>query len=1033
MKLPLPSHNDPGRNFRMVSLLAGLYWLLILTGLPAAGQTQAQVQGETAQPNSNISHHNLVLCQDGTVKGWGHNYYGQLGTVTNYVPTPIAIPLALPTSIVHLTTTYGSSFAILADGTLWAWGDNSTGQLGIGSSVSSTATPTLVPGLTNIVAVSGGFYHTIALRADGTVWSWGQRQNSALGTGSGGAAIAYTPQQIGTLSNIRAIASGDQFAMALDASGHVWAWGMDTYGELGLGLSSTVPTMQWVPAQLALANVHQIEGCNVRAGAVLTDGTVYTWGSNSVGQLGLGHSNFVNTPAQVGAGTLTNIVSLALNNVSSCAVQADGHTYVWGSNDHGSLGVTTPAFASTPIAGPFFSPNVQVFGTSSLFTSTERDGTVKVWGSGLIGYTPVNPSLYGGSYVPTTPSGLCAAVPPVASFPACGPQRAYHQRSGATYIAALHGNTTSPAEIGTYGTTTVIDASQRPYNGTVVFDGIYHLKGDVKCINGTFSLPTSTVFYVDSDNGQAVNAPNYVTTTILVEKATLQLRAATLRSNCSGQWGGVALTGYGIINTGSGGRKGAIRSVIQDAGTGVYCYTPDWQMANTNEYYLLQTDFINNNTGLYDLVKGTAQPGEGARFCSFRNGSTGIQLEAVDVAPGNTFGGDYSNALFDYNTFENLGTGMSGVAGQAHITNSTFINNYYAAISLSAALGSTGEIRHNTITVPSLWPAEFLAGLGTGVRPTSYGIYAAYGESQDISDNTIEGGTSDPTANNVVQIGMALSSNSHVYGGNRLRFLDQALNLPTNDYTGSTHRIEGNTFTDNLAGITFFPYSTNPFYLAAVNVSLRCNTFSSTLANATGVWVTAKALFPGSLGTATAPNGNRFDGIADVTKRFVYDAGQLTAGVAFRYFQYSSPQEAVGQNGQLFNYAATTVTGLVTTAQTSATNACGGNMLPGVQARSTAPSPAANPGVSNAIQLTDAYPNPTSETVAFTYVLPVESSPAMLVLRNTLGQRVVTQQLPHTGIGEVRLSVLTLPAGMYVGTVEVAGQVRASRKIIIVR
>lgn len=96
------------------------------------------------------------------MKGWGYSYYGQLGTTTTYIPTPVSVSLALPTSIVHLTVTYGSSFAILADGTLWAWGDNSTGQLGIGNSVSSTPTPTLVPGLTNVVAVSGGFYHTCA-------------------------------------------------------------------------------------------------------------------------------------------------------------------------------------------------------------------------------------------------------------------------------------------------------------------------------------------------------------------------------------------------------------------------------------------------------------------------------------------------------------------------------------------------------------------------------------------------------------------------------------------------------------------------------------------------------------------------------------------------------------------------------------------------------------------------------------------------------------------------------------------------------
>ena len=544
-----------------------------------------------------------------------------------------------------------------------------------------------VPNLPPVAAVAGSLFYTIALCTDGTVWSWGYNEYGALGTGPGTVGTtAYTPQQIppATLSNIRAIAVSSNFCLALDANGRMWSWGHDSHGELGLGLpyNGMNGTDRPTPVQLPLGNVRQIDVSDTRAVALRTDGTVWMWGENAAGHLGLGLNNtaYVNTPAQVGVGLLTDVIGVATNGNATLAVRPPGTTYVWGDNYNGCLAQTSPSFAYSPIVGPTFSPGVQIDGQTYLFTTIERTGTVKTWGFyGPLGYTPAAPtSPGGGSYTPTTPTGICPAVP-AEEFPVCGLLRAYYQRSGATYVASLHGNT-GPADLGTYGTTTVIDASQPPYNGTVVFDGEYHVRGNVQFIGGTFSLLYNTKFYIDGNNGQASRQ-----TTLDVANATLQLHGATLQASCPERWGGVYLTGYGKLYTEAGGiGKRTLRAVIRDAQTGVYCYTPDWHQANTNEYYLLNTDFINNNTGLYDLVKATAKPGEGIRSCLFQDGYIGIQFDPVDYSPTTLFGGNYNDAAFDANTFKNLQYGMVGSAGQLHVTNKACAD-YLAKFACSCA------------------------------------------------------------------------------------------------------------------------------------------------------------------------------------------------------------------------------------------------------------------------------------------------------------------------------------------------------------
>jgi len=856
-----------------------------------------------------------------------------------------------------------------------------------------------------------------------------------MGNGTTSNTPQYTPQQVAPtqLTNIRAISCGDNFSMALTATGQVYVWGLNADGALGTGAAAN--TYQTTPTILgSLANVRQIEATERNSAALTTNGAVYVWGYNVNGELGLGHSNYTSTPALVG--TFVGAASVALASGTTIVVRGDGSTVEWGFNNLGQLGTgsATPTFVPLPVAGPFLGPNTQLSGTNSQFMSIDRTGTVKTWGYGQtgLGYTPTTPGVDGGSCVPTTPTGVCLAVPPVASFPACALQRAYFQRPGATYEAHRHNNLQSPAEIGMYGTTTTIDASQAPYNGTVVFDGIYHLRGNVRFINGTFTLANFTKFYVDGASGQVGNFSSYNQTTIEVQSATLNLRATTLQANCPAQWGGIVLNGQAKIYTYAQGQRQQNRSVIRDAYRGIDSYTPDLNYPNTNQYYLYYTDFINNGTGLYDYVKGTALAGEGAHYCSFRDGDMGINLDPADTSPGNVFGGNYSNALFEFNTFDNLRWGIIGVPGQGRIVNNTFTNNYYCALATSGTSTSPLEIRNNTITVPSVWPAAVLAAQGVGVVPTSCGIQGM-GQVM-VKTNTISGADSNPTATSVVQVGLNWTGSCTVSDGNVFRNLDLGLTTSTDAYNGSTHTITGNTFAGNVTGLSFAQGSN--YTGAPVSITLRCNTFSSSVPGAVGVWVKAGTVFPAALGGSNSPNGNNFSGISTASKRFVYDAALPTSGTPFQYYRYASSQEALGGSGTSIykSDGSTLAPATVSTSSLSGVGACGtSSNTPGVYARPMTDGQSSNPSLpSNNLKasLTAAYPNPAHEILSFGFALPATGSGGRLVLRDLLGRAVATALLVGPE-GQARLTVGHLPEGFYTGVLEVEGHIIATQKLSI--
>ncbi len=243
--------------------------------------------------------HSLVRRANGTVYAMGYNMEGQLGDGTNSaVGRTVALPVPGITTAIAIACRGRHSLALLADGTVRAWGGNGDGQLGDGTTTNRNV-PVTVAGLSGVIAIAAGGKHSLALRNDGSVWAWGSSNNGKLGDGN----LVDHPTPTATLltSQITAIAAGGENSLALRADGIVLSWGINETGQLGSGMS--IPGFRATPAPVVnLSGVVAIAfGTGLGHGlAVKSDGTVWSWGYNSAGQLGNGNTGTSsNTPVQV--------------------------------------------------------------------------------------------------------------------------------------------------------------------------------------------------------------------------------------------------------------------------------------------------------------------------------------------------------------------------------------------------------------------------------------------------------------------------------------------------------------------------------------------------------------------------------------------------------------------------------------------------------------------------------------------------------------------------------------------------------------
>lgn len=338
----------------------------------------------------------------GIVKSWGSNANGSLGDGT-YSPAS-NVPVSVPGlgNVVAVSAGQYHSLALKTNGTVWAWGDNSRGQLGDGSfNASNLPVATQISGVVAIAA--GGPFHSLALKNDGTVWQWGAMNTDP---GTFGPSMT-TPQMISGLSGIVAIARGYTFALALKNDGSVWAWGGNNSGQLGDGANTTRLTPGPVTG---LSGVTAIAADYEFALALKSNGDLFSWGSNMFGALGIGPSGPVNLPAPV---PLTLVSSISVGLAHALAVRQDGSLWSWGLNGSGQLGNGTTANGNLP--APTGLTNVSsVRGGVNHSLALKSDGSVWAWGQNSAGQ--LGNGTNADSLTPVAVPGLSGAIAIAAGF-----------------------------------------------------------------------------------------------------------------------------------------------------------------------------------------------------------------------------------------------------------------------------------------------------------------------------------------------------------------------------------------------------------------------------------------------------------------------------------------------------------------------------------------------------------------------------------------------------------------------------------------
>ncbi len=322
--------------------------------------------------------HTVAVMPDGTVRTWGANTFGQLGNDTqtsSRTPVPVS---GLTGTVTAVAAGSSHTVALMSDGTVKAWGSNSSGQLGDGT-YNNRLTPVTVIGLDGTVtAVAAGLSHTVALMSDGTIRTWGLNTSGQLGNGTtNSSSIPVAVNGLG--GTVVAVNAGDFHTVALMSDGTLKAWGANKFGQLGDGTHTyqltpvAVNGLGGTATAIAAGASHTI--------ALMFDGTLKAWGSNASGQLGNGTTTSSSTPVAVNGlgGTVT---ALTAGRAHTVVLMSDGTVKAWGDNTSGSLGDGTwILMKTTPVAVTGLGGTVAAIATGWGHTvALMADGTVKAWG-----------------------------------------------------------------------------------------------------------------------------------------------------------------------------------------------------------------------------------------------------------------------------------------------------------------------------------------------------------------------------------------------------------------------------------------------------------------------------------------------------------------------------------------------------------------------------------------------------------------------------------------------------------------------------
>jgi alpha-tubulin suppressor-like RCC1 family protein len=284
--------------------------------------------------------HTLALKSNGSLWAWGNNSYGQLGN-GSHIDRGLPVQVMSESNCKAIAAGYGFSVVLMQDGTLWAWGQNDNGQLGDGTLIDKT-TPVQVVSDINWKTVAAGYGHVLAIKEDGTLWAWGKNTYGQLGDST--LVDKNVPVQVGYGNTWTAVAAGYGHSLAVKGDGTLWAWGKNDDGQLGNGLNVDSST----PEQVGSSDNWWIVAAGYSHSLALTkDGSLWAWGLNNYGQLGDGTVAGKNAPTRVAFGSTWIYLSAGVGH--SIGIKQDGSLWAWGLNKYGQLGDGTLVDKSGPV------------------------------------------------------------------------------------------------------------------------------------------------------------------------------------------------------------------------------------------------------------------------------------------------------------------------------------------------------------------------------------------------------------------------------------------------------------------------------------------------------------------------------------------------------------------------------------------------------------------------------------------------------------------------------------------------------------
>ena len=370
------------------------------SGATASRSSPVQVGTSSWLSISAGGSHTVAVKLDNTLWSWGLNTRGQVGdsTTTNR-SSPVQIGSGF--SWQNITTGLNISAAIRGDNTLWVWGNNANGLLGLGPAYYATAwsSPVQVGSLSSWSKVSG-FDGSMAVKTDGTLWAWGNNDRGQLGLSD--TTNRSSPVQIGTGSWSQ-IAAGNNYSVAIKSDGTLYTWGVNTpYGQLGDGTttnrSAPVQISGIVATDIPISWTSVSGSINNRA-SIRIHGRLFAWGDNTYGQLGQIDTIPRSNPVQIGISSWTQV---SVTDYNMFAIRSDGKLFAWGNNNNGQLGTGDTINYSSPVQIGTSSWSMVVASGTGHTLALKSDGTLFAWGN--------NNGIYGDGTTVTRSSPIQVAT-----------------------------------------------------------------------------------------------------------------------------------------------------------------------------------------------------------------------------------------------------------------------------------------------------------------------------------------------------------------------------------------------------------------------------------------------------------------------------------------------------------------------------------------------------------------------------------------------------------------------------------------------